>query len=174
MTNHDRNFLTRDEFESFEKVTIRSFDDLGSAVNQLSRKIDDMATRGTNWNAVFAGLGLMTSIIMGVGGIVAWGLNSRLETQGEAVSALADKSWEHQRDGHPARIEALVMANKEALEDLDVVLHRELATLDQTSLDRRKTLKDEMTLRIEDTNKAVGIELDWIKSSLGRGYRPSK
>lgn len=70
----DRSYISRDEFEVFEKNVDRSFTDLAKAVSNLSSKIDKMGS--TDWKTLgmFAAL-ILTAISLG-GSLVVREINT--------------------------------------------------------------------------------------------------
>ncbi len=61
---YDRSYISRDEFEVFEKNVDRNFSDLGNAVSNLNTKLDKMGS--TDWKTfgMFAGL-ILTVVSLG-------------------------------------------------------------------------------------------------------------
>lgn len=99
-------FLTRDEFEVFERNTTRSFDELRSSIGIVGRKLDEMSNRGTDWKAVFAGGSFLLAIVTVVGGLVAFGLNVRMDANAAAIEKIERLQREHESlPGHPVLME---------------------------------------------------------------------
>ena len=76
----DRTYLSRDEFEVFEKNVERSFSDVSRSLTVLSDKIDQIATRGTDWKAITGGLSVFATFIFGIGGVISWGINQKIDS----------------------------------------------------------------------------------------------
>jgi len=94
-TDDSRDYVSRDEFEGFEKNVSRSFRELGDSIRDLRSAVSDISTRGTNWTAILGALSLAVTIIMGVGAIVAWGLSSQAAGSEHRLNDLSHAVGEH-------------------------------------------------------------------------------
>ena len=76
----DRSYVSREEWESFDRNVSKSFRELGDAVRDLRREISALANKGTDWRAIISGVGVFATVLSLVGGLVAYGLNARMDT----------------------------------------------------------------------------------------------
>lgn len=76
-------FISRDEFETFERNVDRSFNEVGRALENLGRKIDNISSKGTDWKTIWGGLSVFTAVIFGIGTVIAWGLLTRIDSNAE-------------------------------------------------------------------------------------------
>lgn len=135
-------FIARTEFAAFERSVEKGFRGVSESIGHLSSKLDRISSRGTDWRAIFAGMSALTAILAAIGGVVAWGIVSRLEATDAGLQALAsahsmdvravdealDRRLEeravrtHARlDGYGARLEALEVLgalNAQKVDDL--------------------------------------------------------
>jgi hypothetical protein len=78
MPSQDR-YIPRQEFEGFRASVSSSFDQVNSGLASVARKLDAISSRGTDWRAVFGGLSVMATVIVGVVSMGAWGLNNKID-----------------------------------------------------------------------------------------------
>lgn len=83
-------FISRDEFETFERNVDRSFSEVGKALDNLGRKIDNISSKGTDWKTIWGGLSVMTSIIIAIGGVIAWGILTRIDVNSASIQKTDD------------------------------------------------------------------------------------
>ncbi len=105
-------FLSRTEFEQFEKSVAHGFDRVNVAIDGLTREIKGIAGRGTNWTAIWGGLTVLGIFATSVGGIVAYGISSRIDglesrctsemtRLSDGVDNLRELRYKHEENGHP-------------------------------------------------------------------------
>ena len=157
----DRRFISRDEFEVFEKNVDSAFARLSEAVSELSNKMDRAST--TNW-PVLTGFGSLIIAIIALAGAPFMRDLSRLD---RGLDALADKVLSIQsnrwsRADHEsferATADAIAAVKDHADESrvhLDETLQREMRLLDDALQREMRMLLDEPVARL----RAVEAEI---------------
>ncbi len=131
----------RHEFESFERNVTRSFDDvsrsiadtrseLGRALADQARKIDDMRTSGTDWKSIIGFASLVITIISVVGGLVAYGINTRIDANSTAIAKHRDLPGHPESIVNQASSDGRILALEVGTLKLDETLQREMRLLD--------------------------------------------
>lgn len=147
----DRTYISRDEFEVFEKTNARSFDNVTTAIQTLTVKIDRMGS--TDWKT----FGMFASIILAIGSLAFTPFLrdlSRLERHQETMqigtqdrwTAADQRSYEQQALMETRRLEQEIDV---ATTNLDTVLQREMRLLDAALQREMRTLLDAPLERVK-------------------------
>lgn len=170
--------VSRSEFETFERNVAKAFDeqsranaemrtDFARATGELGRKIDEIATKGTDWKAVFSGLGLVCTFGTIVGTLVAYGLNSRMDINAESINRLVERTetmqtnrWTRDqmdayRDRIDDRFKGVEKETKEEVGQIDATLQREMRLLDDALQREMRMLLDEPLARLDAISDRV-------------------
>tara|TARA_R110000772_G_scaffold127285_1_gene234432 strand:- start:567 stop:968 length:402 start_codon:yes stop_codon:yes gene_type:complete len=79
-TNGAANFVTRPEFEAFEKSVDNNFSEIRDSQHIIGRKIDALATKGVDFKGIFAGISVLITVILAVVGLFGWALNDKIDS----------------------------------------------------------------------------------------------
>jgi len=97
-TTRDRTYISRDEFEVFERNIERSFDNISTSFETLSRKIDNINNKGTDWKALISAAALVVTIMIAIGSIIAWGMNQRMDSHQDSLATLSAFAVSHEKE----------------------------------------------------------------------------
>lgn len=144
-------FIPREEFEAFERRVEQGFVNVERTLENIERKLDSRA--GTDWKAIFSGLGVFATIVGLIGTLVAWGISLQ-------VSAIGSRLEAHERSqGHVGsltaltKLEATVEANLRRFIDYDTSLQRQFSLRDDrldARLDALRANDGNITRRIDE------------------------
>jgi len=117
-------YVSRDEFEAFERNVGKAFDNLDSRfaamdrkgdarASELDRKLDALSNRGTDWKAIWSGLSVLCAALFSVGGVIAWGLLSKIDAADSRAMENRELVMRHiESEGHPSLITATTSATR--------------------------------------------------------------
>ena len=158
-------YLSRTEFQQFERSNARQMDELRSTLSELGRKLD----RGTDWKAIFAGLSVFSTIILAIGGLIAYGLNGRMDVNAGAIARLVERTEKMQtnrwtrdqmdayRDRVDDRFQSAEKETQEEVAQIDETLQREMRLLDDALQREMRMLLDEPLARLDAVADRVSV-----------------
>jgi len=77
-TKQDQAFVTRPEFEAFERSVNVSFSEMKEYLKIFGEKLDTVVTKGIDFRSIFAGASVLLTILLAIGGIIAWSFNDKI------------------------------------------------------------------------------------------------
>ena len=125
-----------------------------TAIKDLASRISD--SHKTPWGVLASWAAVVLSFVSVIGGLVAYGINGRIDNLARGNRELTKDFIAHTSNGHPRNVVAATVRNKERIEQLDTVLQREMRLLDQegaaklADLDKRLQLEMRLLQQIRD------------------------
>lgn len=169
MTHHDEDRVSSLDgrvasLESDVANLTRSVDRMVESVDRLSNRVT--RSGATNWGVLGTWAGVLLTACALVGGLVAYGLNTKIDSILEAHQRHVDlpgHPWAIQQHArHEERFDRAfyqISDVDEDIKDLDTVLQREMRLLDQNTVTRLTDLdvrlQNEMDLKIDPVAKRV-------------------
>lgn len=153
-------YVTRNEFSTFSDSVSSSFAQVNRGLEGLADKIDHIGSKGIDWKAVLAAFSLFATIVIAIGSIVAWGLNSRLSTIDDVLSNHMATGGHSEMSSRMAAMEATTAKYSEKIISLDEVLQREMRLLDDSiHTEMRLTAENAQSLSSE-RHQNLGEKID--------------
>ena len=128
--------------------------DVVARQNALAKDVDDIRAdikdiRKPPWQMI----SVLVAIFTIVGGIVAFGVNSKIDNTTANLADFSSTLRDHMSNGHPASVIAMIEANKEAIQHQIIANQRELDSL----TDRVNRENDRTVSEILELKKRTGV-----------------
>lgn len=160
------NYLSRQEFEQFERTVHSGFDDVRRAINTIGAKLDGIVARGTDWKAIFSALSVVISVIGSIGGITAWGLLSKIDGTSDLLRermSTSEKMHEERMDSNRQRIAQLEEGFKKVGENMWTKFDHEQYT--DSGIKRIEAIVSTLLDRVRAAEAAIAINMESHKVS---------
>jgi len=129
--NISMNFVTRPEFEAFEKSVDNNFAEVRDSIHTIGRKIDNLSSKGVDYKAIFAGVSVLLTVIIAIGGLFGWGLNDKMNATTSIIKDHISSPGHYEAEREQGRNEVRLFNNEKLCSELDINLQREMRLLDE-------------------------------------------
>jgi len=96
-SNQKDHFITRGEFETFERNVDRSFSEVSRSLENINRKLDSKGT--TDFKTIFSGISVFILLLSIIWGAFHWGLTNKLTSETKRTDFLEQRLYTHEIEG---------------------------------------------------------------------------
>ena len=109
---------TLDRNQAQQTTLLESLTKSVSSLASDTKGIEQVIAQGgkTNWGVLLSAFGVFLTVLVIIGGLVAYSWTRDISRVGDAVVQLQQRFYEHTVNGHPASVVARIDANKEAIQ----------------------------------------------------------